>query len=60
MQNVHEIRDAERKEHVYFRATEGMARELVSYELDLVKVQEGRWEKKGPEKAEYYTFFYLK
>jgi hypothetical protein len=37
-----------------------VARELVSYGYDLVRVQEGRWDKIGPEKAENYTFFYLK
>jgi len=37
-----------------------VARELVSYGLALVRVQEGRWEKRGSEKAEDYTFFYLK
>jgi hypothetical protein len=37
-----------------------VARELVSYGLDLVRVQEGRWDKRGPEKAEDYTFFLLK
>jgi hypothetical protein len=35
-------------------------RELLSYGLDLVRVQEGRWDKTGPEKAEDYIFFYLK
>jgi hypothetical protein len=34
-----------------------VARELVSYELDLVRVHGGRWDKRGHEKAEDYTFF---
>jgi hypothetical protein len=37
-----------------------VARELVSYGSDFVRVQEGRWDKRGSEKAEDYTFFYLK
>jgi hypothetical protein len=34
------------------------ARELGKYKLDLVGVQEVRWEKGGTEQAEDYTFFY--
>jgi hypothetical protein len=37
-----------------------VARELVSYGSDLMRVQEGRWEKTGPEEAENYKFFYFK
>jgi hypothetical protein len=37
-----------------------VARELVSYGLDLERVQEGRWDKTSPEKATDYTVFYLK
>jgi exonuclease III len=37
-----------------------VARELGKYKLDLVGVQEVRWEKEGTERAEYYTFFYGK
>jgi exonuclease III len=33
-------------------------RELGKYKLDLVGVQEVRWEKGGTERAEDYTFFY--
>jgi hypothetical protein len=35
-----------------------VARELGKYELELVGVQEVRWEKGGTERAEDYTFFY--
>jgi exonuclease III len=35
-----------------------VARELGKYKLDLVGVQEVRWEKEGTERAEDYTFFY--
>jgi hypothetical protein len=35
-----------------------VARELGKYNLDLVGVQEVRWEKGGTERAEDYTFFY--
>jgi exonuclease III len=34
------------------------ARELGKYKLDLVGVQEVRWENGGTERAEDYTFFY--
>jgi exonuclease III len=37
-----------------------VARELGKYKLDLVGVQEVRWEKEGNERAEDYTFFYRK
>jgi hypothetical protein len=33
-------------------------RELGKYKLELVGVQEVRWEKGGTERAEDYTFFY--
>jgi exonuclease III len=35
-----------------------VGRELGKYKLDLVGVQEVRWEKGGTERAEVYTFFY--
>jgi hypothetical protein len=35
-----------------------VAREFGKYKLDLVGVQEVRWEKGGTERAEYNTFFY--
>jgi hypothetical protein len=35
-----------------------VVRELGKYKLDLVGVQEVRWEKGGTEHAENYTFFY--
>jgi exonuclease III len=35
-----------------------VARELEKYRLDLVGVQEVRWDKGGTERAEDYTFFY--
>jgi hypothetical protein len=35
-----------------------VTRELGKYKLDLVSVQEVRWEKEGTERAEDYTFFY--
>jgi hypothetical protein len=35
-----------------------VARELGEYELDLVGVQEVRWDKGGTEREEDYTFFY--
>jgi hypothetical protein len=34
------------------------ARELGKYKLDLVGIQEVRWEKGGTEQAEDYTFSY--
>jgi hypothetical protein len=37
-----------------------VARELQKYKLDLVGVQEVRWEKEGTERAEDYAFFYEK
>jgi hypothetical protein len=38
---------------------ETVARELGNYKLDLVAVQEVRWDNGGTERAEdYYTFFY--
>jgi hypothetical protein len=37
-----------------------VARELGKYKLDLVGVQEVRWEKEGTERSEDYTFFYGK
>ena len=36
------------------------ARELTRYKLDLVGVQEGRWDKEGTVRAEDYIFFYGK
>jgi hypothetical protein len=36
------------------------ARELARYKLDLVGVQEVRWDKEGIARAEDYTFFYEK
>jgi exonuclease III len=39
-------------------ALKTVARELGKYKLDLVGVQEVRWEKSGTERAEDYTFFY--
>jgi hypothetical protein len=36
------------------------ARELARYKLDLMCVQEVRWEKKGTVKAGDYSFFYGK
>jgi hypothetical protein len=35
-----------------------VGRELGKYKLDLVGVQEVRWDKGGTERAEEYTFFY--
>jgi hypothetical protein len=35
-----------------------VAKEIGKYKLDLVGVQEIRWEKGGTERAEDYTFFY--
>jgi exonuclease III len=35
-----------------------VARELGKYKLDLVRVQEVRWDKGSTERAEDYTFFY--
>jgi exonuclease III len=37
-----------------------VTRELGKYKLDLVGVQEVRWEKEGTEREEHYTFFYGK
>jgi hypothetical protein len=38
-------------------ALKTVARELGKYELDLVVIQEVRWEKGGTERAEDYIFF---
>ena len=38
-------------------AIEAAARELARYKLDLVGVQEVRWEKEGTVKAGDYSFF---
>jgi hypothetical protein len=35
-----------------------VARELGNFELDVLGLQEVRWEKGGTERAEDYTFFY--
>jgi hypothetical protein len=35
-----------------------VSRELAGYKLDLVEVQEVRWESSGTEPAGEYTFFY--
>jgi exonuclease III len=40
------------------RSWKTVARELGKYKIDLVGVQEVRWEKKGTERAEEFTFFY--
>jgi hypothetical protein len=37
-----------------------VARELAKYKLDLVGVQEVRWDKEGSVRAGEYTFFYGK
>jgi hypothetical protein len=37
-----------------------VARELGKYKLDLMGVQEIRWENGGTEQAQDYTFFYAK
>jgi hypothetical protein len=37
-----------------------VARELAKYKLDLVSVQEVRWDKEGTVRAGEYTFFYGK
>jgi hypothetical protein len=37
-----------------------VARELAKYKLDLVGVQEVRWDKEGTVRAREYTFFYGK
>jgi hypothetical protein len=37
-----------------------VSRELARYKLDLVRVQEVRWEGSGTEPAGEYTFFYGK
>jgi hypothetical protein len=37
-----------------------VARELEKFKLDLVDIQEVRWEKSGTEQAEDYIFFYEK
>jgi hypothetical protein len=39
-------------------AIKTVARELGKYKLNLVGVQEVRWEKGGTEQAENYTLFY--
>ena len=36
------------------------ARELARYKFDLVGVQEVRWDREGPVRAEDYNFFYGK
>jgi exonuclease III len=42
------------------RSLTTVARELAEYELDLVGVQEIRWDKEGTVRAGEYTFFYGK
>jgi hypothetical protein len=37
-----------------------VAKEISKYKLDLVGVQEVRWDRGGTEPAEEYTFFYAK
>jgi exonuclease III len=41
-------------------AIKSVVEELEKYKLDLVGVQEVRWEGEGYQKAENYTFFYGK
>jgi hypothetical protein len=44
----------------YIVASRSAARELARYKLDLVGVQEVRWDKEGTVKAGDYSFFYGK
>jgi hypothetical protein len=44
--------------HYRIGSLKTVARELGKYKLDLVGVQEVRWEKGGTERGEDYTFFY--
>jgi hypothetical protein len=37
-----------------------VARELATYKLDLVGIQEVRWDKWGTVRVGYYSFFYGK
>jgi exonuclease III len=48
------------EETIYVRAIMTMARELGKYNLDLVGVQEVRWDKEGTVRAGECTFFYGK
>jgi hypothetical protein len=43
---------------IYARFIENGSKELEKYKLELVGVQEVRWDKGDTERAEDYTFFY--
>jgi exonuclease III len=42
------------------RSFKTVGRDLGKYKLDLVGIQEVRWEKEGTERAQDYTYFYGK
>jgi hypothetical protein len=56
MENGHEIWKLQRQESPGYLKT--VSRELAKYKLDLVGVQEVRWDKGGTEPADDYTCFY--
>jgi hypothetical protein len=59
LETGYEIWHVECQEPVQAGPLKTVARELGKYKLDLVGVQEVRWEKEGTERAEDYTFFYV-
>jgi len=58
MEKGHEIWYMEYKEPVQFGSFSTVARKIARYKLDLLDVQEVRWEKRGTVRAENYIFFY--
>jgi exonuclease III len=56
MENGHDIWNVRSLYRSGFSKT--VSRESAKYKLDLVGVQEVRWDKGGAEPAENYTFFY--
>jgi hypothetical protein len=54
------FRHKECEESLERRLTTAVAREIAEYKLDLVRVQELRWDRGGTEPAGDYTFFYGK
>jgi RecB family endonuclease NucS len=59
MENGHEIRHVDVRGLYRSGSLNKAARELEEYK-GLVGVQEVRWDKRGAEQAEYYTFFLCK
>jgi len=60
MEKGHDSWHVECDEPLEVRSLTTVARELVRYKLDLVGVQEIRWDKWGTDKAGDYIFFFGK